>query len=89
MALTLASTGDTVRTPSYTPTEGIGHSFPGAEILEFRDVQASLESVMPGCSLARCTHLHSYSILQLLRVSSSVTILNGIVSFAHFHKSEL
>ena len=33
-----------------TPTEGIGHSFPGAEMLQFRDVQASLESVVPGCS---------------------------------------
>ena len=33
------------------PTEGTGHSFPGAETLEFRGVQASLDSVMPGCSL--------------------------------------
>ena len=51
MALTPASTDDTVRTPSYTPTEGTGHSFPEAEMLGFRDVQASLDAVVTGCSL--------------------------------------
>ena len=30
------------------PTGGTAHSFPGAEMLEFRDMQASLDSVMPG-----------------------------------------
>ena len=45
---TPASTDDTVRAPSYTPLRGL---VTGAEMLEFRDVQASLDSVMPGCSL--------------------------------------
>ena len=51
MALTPTFTDDTVRTFSYTPTEGTGHSFPEAEMLEFRDVHASLDAVIPGCSL--------------------------------------
>ena len=51
MALTPASTGDTMRTPLYTPTEGTCHSFPGAEMLEFRHVHASLDSVVPDCFL--------------------------------------
>ena len=56
-------------------------------MLAFRDVQASLDSVVPGCYLARSNHLHSYHILRPLRLSSSVTSL--FASFAHFHKLQL
>ena len=70
-----------------SPHWGDWSQFPRAWMLEFRDVQASLDSVMPPCSQAFSTHLHSYHILRPLRVSSSITSL--FVFFSHFHNLEM